>query len=317
MKKFIALIIVAALIAAVSVSVFAAETEEVKCTGFWSDWTHSYEITDEPLILDITHKSNGIENYVGIVAVFTTVYCDGKADPALTTPGYSEYAVIRGDSWGWNYRDGAAPRFDSTIVDENRDGDVWDDYRGIMADCEIEATFVKTSTGFKFVYDVKGANGADFVYTVKYNCNTSEGLYVFFTGEKCEFTVTPRVEEAPETEAPETEAPETDAPETEAPETEAPETEAPETDAPETDAPETDAPETDAPETEAPETEAPETEAPETEAPETDAPETEAPETNEPEDEEPGENAPQTGFITAALMIVAIGSGAYVITKKH
>ncbi len=53
--------------------------------------------------------------------------------------------------------------------------------------------------------------------------------------------------------------------------------------------------------------EAPETEAPETEAPETEAPETEAPETE----------APQTGFVTAALMVAAVGSGAYVVSKKR
>ncbi len=102
------------------------------------------------------------------------------------------------------------------------------------------------------------------------------------------------------------------------PETEAPETEAPETEAPETEAPETEAPETEAPETEAPETEAPETEAPETEAPETEAPETEAPETDAPvDDPEEDEEATQTGFITAALMVVAVGSGAYIVSKKR
>ncbi len=97
-------------------------------------------------------------------------------------------------------------------------------------------------------------------------------------------------------------------------ETEAPETEAPETEAPETEAPETEAPETEAPETEAPETEAPETEAPETEAPETEAPETDPVEGDGGEDEE---DAPQTGFVVAALMVVAIGSGAYIVSKKH
>ncbi len=65
------------------------------------------------------------------------------------------------------------------------------------------------------------------------------------------------------------------------------------------------------------ETEAPETEAPETEAPETEAPETEAPETEAPEEETPEEDAPQTGFIAAALMVVAIGSGAYIVSRKH
>ena len=66
----------------------------------------------------------------------------------------------------------------------------------------------------------------------------------------------------------------------------------------------------------APEAEAPETEAPETEAPETEAPETEAPEEPSDDGKEP-DQAPQTGFATVALAIAAIGSGAYVVSKKN
>ncbi len=222
MKKILTLVLAAIMLVLMSAWVFAAESEKVSCTGFWSDWTHSYEITDEPLVLDIKHTSNGAENYDGIVAVFTSVYVDGKADPALNTEGYSEYAVIRGDSWGWNYKDGGSAKFTSTLVDVNGNGDAWDEYRGIMASCDIVATFEKTVSGFKFTYDVSGDNGSDFVYTAEYNCDTSEGLYVFFTGEKCSYTVSPHEGNVFDTEAPDTEAPDTEAPDTEAPNTEPP-----------------------------------------------------------------------------------------------
>ncbi len=239
MKKTLTIILVAVMLVVMAAGVFAADdSEKITCTGFWSDWTHSYEITDEPLVLDIEHKSHGTDNYDGIVAVFTSVYCDGEGDPALTTDGYAEYGVFRGDSWGWNYSDGGSAVFTSTLTDQNGNGDVWDDYRATMTSCNIVATFEKTATGFKFSYDVEGDNDVDFLYTAEYNCNTSNGLYVFFTGEECEYTVAPHTEKDPgETDAPETDAPETDAPETEAPETDAPVTEKPEIVKPEGDAP--------------------------------------------------------------------------------
>lgn len=65
-------------------------------------------------------------------------------------------------------------------------------------------------------------------------------------------------------------------------------------------------------------TDAPTTDAPTTDAPTTDAPTTDAPTTNAPTTgKAPTTGAPKTGFITVALAIAAVGSGAYVISKRN
>ncbi len=63
---------------------------------------------------------------------------------------------------------------------------------------------------------------------------------------------------------------------------------------------------------------APETDAPTTDAPTTDAPTTDAPTTNAPATGSTGDqgNAPKTGVVTVALAIAAIGTGAYVVSKR-
>ena len=200
MKKILVIALAALMLAVMAVPAFAAESEEVVCGGWWGAWSQAYEITDEALVLDIHHTSQGTDNWDGIVAVFSNVYTDGTSAPneAGAADGYAEYVVFRADSYGWGnaYVAGSCT---ATTVDANEDGDVWDDFRGIMADCDIVATFEKTETGLKLTYDVTGANGASFVYTATADCDTSAGLYVFFTGEECTYTIAPHVEAPVET----------------------------------------------------------------------------------------------------------------------
>ena len=209
MKRILVIALAVAMIAVMSVSVFAAESEEVVCGGWWTEWSQAYEITDEALVLDIHHTSSGSDNWDSIVTIFSNVYTDGTVDPNTDkeTTGYTEYVVFRADSYGWGnaYVAGSCT---STIVDTDENGDTWDNFRAIMADCDIVATYEKTETGLKLTYDITGANGESFVYTATADCDTSAGLYVFFTGEECTMTVAPHVEEETpeqgETNAPQT-----------------------------------------------------------------------------------------------------------------
>ncbi len=200
-----------------------AVPEHVVCGGWWTEWSKAYEITDTPLVLNIAHTSQGTDNYDGLVAVFSNVYTDGASAPneAGAAAGYAEYAVYRTDAYGWGtyYASPSWPVIkdadgqvvpnglatDTTAADEAVQGAFWAAFRAIMADADIVATFTKTANGIALHYDVTGANGGTFTYDAAVTCDTSAGLYVFFTGEECTYDITlPAVETPPQTSAPQT-----------------------------------------------------------------------------------------------------------------
>ncbi len=192
MKKVITIVIAVLTIITASVGVCAAESETLTCVGYFNQWTRSYEITDTPLVLEIEHTCDGNYNWEGIVAVFTSKdLTDEDVHPRASG---SLYSAVRGDSY-INEGDGGTVKnadttYTSTLADVDNNEGPWNEYREVMKDCDIVATFVKTEDGYTFTYDVTGANGTSFVYTVTSKCDTSAGLYVLFTGENGTFVIT-------------------------------------------------------------------------------------------------------------------------------
>lgn len=204
MKKILVTLMVAAMIAVMCVPTLAVEPVTIT-GGWWTAWTPAYQI-DGTLELDIEMKG-GASNWNNIVAVFSSLPTTGAVAPNTEfAEGYKEYVVFRADNWGWGGGDnmsvdGNANTYTSDIVDANEDGDTWDDFRAVMADAHIDATFEQTADGIKMTYAVTGANGVSFTYVAETVVNVDTDLYVFFVCDGSEFTVSvPEAEaDAPQT----------------------------------------------------------------------------------------------------------------------
>lgn len=204
MKKILGLSIALLMIFVMSFSVFASDS--VTITGaWWTAWTPAYQI-DGTLELDIDVKG-GESNWNNLVAIFASLPTTGTVAPNTEySEGYKEYVVFRADNWGWGggdnmSRDGNANSYSNDIVDANENGDTWDDFRAVMADAHIDATFEKTADGIKMTYAVKGANGVSFTYVAETVVNVDTDLYVYFVSDNSEITVSvpEEVADAPQT----------------------------------------------------------------------------------------------------------------------
>jgi len=188
-KKFLTMALAAVMVVGSTVNTMAATTIS---GAWWTAWTEGYEVKDS-VEFDIDVKG-GTSNWNNVSAVFANGQTTGTDAPAGEVEGYKEYAVIRADSWGWGGGDnmsvdGNAITYETTLVDANADGEIWDEFLAIMADAHIDATITKTATGIELVYNVAGANGGSFTYTAKTDVDTSAGLYVFFVCDNSEVTV--------------------------------------------------------------------------------------------------------------------------------
>lgn len=191
MKKKILTLALAATMALSTV--FSALAADTITGGWWTAWTPGYEVKDEvQFSIDV---KGGAENWNNVAAVFVNGATTGTKAPAEEVgETYKEYAVVRSDSWGWGggdnlSSDGKAIEYTTDIVDANNDGDVWDDFKGIMADAHIDATIKAEGNVISLEYKVKGANDASYTYTAKTEADISAGLYVFFACDTSEVTV--------------------------------------------------------------------------------------------------------------------------------
>lgn len=169
--------------------------EQLICDGYHNNWTNSYKITEEPLVLDIKHTCAGNQSWEGIVALFTsTPIIRGDSNNNYIRPRDRDgfLGAIRGDSYV-NIGDGGVLGSDNTTLSNTLTDPNGSEYINAMKDCNIVATFIKATDGFNFTYDVSGANGTNFTYRGTVDYAVSGDLYVSFTGEQCDCVVTPQI----------------------------------------------------------------------------------------------------------------------------
>lgn len=228
-KKFFAV----AMAATMALSTVMTASAATVSGGWWTAWTESYELTDT-LEFDIDVKG-GDAVWNNVAAVFTNAKITGNQLPADEVgESYKEYAVIRGDNWGWGGGnnmsiDGTPITYEGGVAEL---GDI--DFIATMKDCHIDATITRNGNDITMVYQGTGANGKTFTRTAKFSADVSAGCYVFFVPDSAEVTVTPVIDVPEETTTEETTVEETTAEETTAEETTAEETTAEETTAKET-----------------------------------------------------------------------------------
>ncbi len=186
-KKFLTLALTASMVLGSAFSAFAATISG----AWWTAWTEGYEIADGATVeFDIDVKG-GDSVWNNVAAVFVNSKTTGTQAPADEVgTDYKEYAVIRGDNWGWGGGDNKSLS-GGDITYEGGIADLGDaDFIATMKDCHIDATITRSGKDITMVYNGTGANGMTFTRTVKFSEDMSAGAYVFFVSDTSEVTVT-------------------------------------------------------------------------------------------------------------------------------
>lgn len=170
-------------------SVFSAFATELS-GAWWTAWSESYEIADgATLEFDIDVKG-GDAVWNNVAAVFTNSKISGTQAPADEAgASYKEYAVVRGDNWGWGGGDNKSSA-GSDITYEGGIADLGDtDFIATMKDCHLDITITRNGNDITMVTKGTGTNGKTFTRTAKFTDDLSAGVNVFFVPDTSTITV--------------------------------------------------------------------------------------------------------------------------------
>lgn len=156
-------------------------------TGFWLDWSKSVALADgETKTLKFTNFGMGTsENWDNFVLVFANVETPGHIAPADTSADYGEYAVLRGDAFGWGDADFA-------YTTETSWGTDWDTFCEFMKKADVTLTINRSGETITVDAVFVAVDGTE--YTEKYVV-TDKNLvggdcHFFLTGENCYLSIT-------------------------------------------------------------------------------------------------------------------------------
>ena len=178
-KKFFAV----ALATTMTVSTVMTASAETISGAWWTSWSQGYEVADgETVEFDMEIKG-GNAPWNNVAAVFVNGKTTGTTAPADEVAGYKEYAVVRGDNWGWGGGD-------NKTVDGNDisyQGGIADlgeaDFIATMKDAHLEVSVTREGNDIEYTYTAIGANGIETTRTVNFTSDLSEGCYVFFVSD--------------------------------------------------------------------------------------------------------------------------------------
>ncbi len=178
-KKFFAV----ALATTMTVSTVMTASAETISGAWWTSWSQGYEVADGETVEFDMELKGGDAVWNNVSAVFVNGKTTGTTAPADEVAGYKEYAVVRGDNWGWGGGD-------NKTVDGNDisyQGGVADlgeaDFIATMKDAHLEVSITREGNDIEYTYTAIGANGIETTRTVNFTSDLSEGCYVFFVSD--------------------------------------------------------------------------------------------------------------------------------------
>ena len=188
-KKFFAVAMATTMALSTAMSASAATVEG----AWWTQWTEGYELADgATLEFDVTVKG-GDAVWNNVAAVFANAKTTGTKAPADEVgSSYKEYAVVRGDNWGWGGGDnksvdGSDITYEGGIADEALGGDTG--FIAMMKDAKLAVTITRSGNDVTYTYKATGANGSATTRTAKFSANMGDGCYVFFVPDTSTVTV--------------------------------------------------------------------------------------------------------------------------------
>lgn len=178
-KKFFAV----ALATTMTVSTVMTASAETISGAWWTSWSQGYEVADGETVEFDMELKGGDAVWNNVAAVFVNGKTTGTTAPADEVAGYKEYAVVRGDNWGWGGGD-------NKTVDGNDisyQGGIADlgeaDFIATMKDAHLEVSVTREGNDIEYTYTAIGANGIETTRTVNFTSDLSEGCYVFFVSD--------------------------------------------------------------------------------------------------------------------------------------
>ena len=178
-KKFFAV----ALATTMTVSTVMTASAETISGAWWTSWSQGYEVADGETVEFDMELKGGNAPWNNVAAVFVNGKTTGTTAPADEVAGYKEYAVVRGDNWGWGGGD-------NKTVDGNDisyQGGIADlgeaDFIATMKDAHLEVSITREGNDIEYTYTAIGANGIETTRTVNFTSDLSEGCYVFFVSD--------------------------------------------------------------------------------------------------------------------------------------
>lgn len=178
-KKFFAV----ALATTMTVSTVMTASAETISGAWWTSWSQGYEVPDGETVEFDMELKGGNAPWNNVAAVFVNGKTTGTTAPADEVAGYKEYAVVRGDNWGWGGGD-------NKTVDGNDisyQGGIADlgeaDFIATMKDAHLEVSITREGNDIEYTYTAIGANGIETTRTVNFTSDLSEGCYVFFVSD--------------------------------------------------------------------------------------------------------------------------------------
>lgn len=178
-KKFFAV----ALATTMAVSTVMTASAETISGAWWTSWSQGYEVADGETVEFDMELKGGDAVWNNVAAVFVNGKTTGTTAPADEVAGYKEYAVVRGDNWGWGGGDnktvdGNDISYQGGIADL---GDA--DFIATMKDAHLEVSVTREGNDIEYTYTAIGANGIETTRTVNFTSDLSEGCYVFFVSD--------------------------------------------------------------------------------------------------------------------------------------
>ena len=178
-KKFFAV----ALATTMTVSTVMTASAETISGAWWTSWSQGYEVADGETVEFDMELKGGDAVWNNVSAVFVNGKTTGTTAPADEVAGYKEYAVVRGDNWGWGGGDnktvdGNDISYQGGIADL---GDA--DFIATMKDAHLEVSVTREGNDIEYTYTAIGANGIETTRTVNFTSDLSEGCYVFFVSD--------------------------------------------------------------------------------------------------------------------------------------
>ena len=178
-KKFFAV----ALATTMTVSTVMTASAETISGAWWTSWSQGYEVADGETVEFDMELKGGNAPWNNVAAVFVNGKTTGTTAPADEVAGYKEYAVVRGDNWGWGGGD-------NKTVDGNDisyQGGIADlgeaDFIATMKDAHLEVSITREGNDIEYTYTAIGANRIETTRTVNFTSDLSEGCYVFFVSD--------------------------------------------------------------------------------------------------------------------------------------
>lgn len=178
-KKFFAV----ALATTMTVSTVMTASAETISGAWWTSWSQGYEVADGETVEFDMELKGGNAPWNNVAAVFVNGKTTGTTARQIEVAGYKEYAVVRGDNWGWGGGD-------NKTVDGNDisyQGGIADlgeaDFIATMKDAHLEVSITREGNDIEYTYTAIGANGIETTRTVNFTSDLSEGCYVFFVSD--------------------------------------------------------------------------------------------------------------------------------------